>query len=407
MSNIDFKKVHFDTRAIHAGYHRDSDYGALATPIYQTSTFTFTDSDNAMDVFSGKIPGYDYTRACNPTVTVFEEKMAELEGGEAAVAASSGMGAISSALLGLLKSGDHIVCGNTVYGCTDVVMREILPSLDIETTFVDTSDVDAVEAAIRDNTKVIYFETPANPTMTVTDIAAISALKNKHKGIRVIVDNTFNTPLVQRPLDFGADVVVHSVTKYLNGHGDVIGGVVVGTADDINVIRSRAMGKICGTPLTPFCAYMIIRGMKTLGLRVRRHCESAMTLANYLEASPYVEKVYYPGLKSMGKNYEIAKRQMNGMYTGMISFEMKDGINGMSAFDAAKNLMDNLTIPAIAVSLGDPDSLIQHPASMTHVKVPKEVQKEVGISDGMLRFSVGLEEAEDLIADFDQAFAAL
>jgi len=286
-------------------------------------------------------------------------------------------------------------------------MREILPSLDIETTFVDTSDVDAVEAAIRDNTKVIYFETPANPTMTVTDIAAISALKNKHKGIRVIVDNTFNTPLVQRPLDFGADVVVHSVTKYLNGHGDVIGGVVVGTADDINVIRSRAMGKICGTPLTPFCAYMIIRGMKTLGLRVRRHCESAMTLANYLEASPYVEKVYYPGLKSMGKNYEIAKRQMNGMYTGMISFEMKDGINGMSAFDAAKNLMDNLTIPAIAVSLGDPDSLIQHPASMTHVKVPKEVQKEVGISDGMLRFSVGLEEAEDLIADFDQAFAAL
>ena len=251
--------------------------------------------------------------SCNPTVTVFEEKMAELEGGEAAVAASSGMGAISSALLGLLKSGDHIVCGNTVYGCTDVVMREILPSLDIETTFVDTSDVDAVEAAIRDNTKVIYFETPANPTMTVTDIAAISALKNKHKGIRVIVDNTFNTPLVQRPLDFGADVVVHSVTKYLNGHGDVIGGVVVGTADDINVIRSRAMGKICGTPLTPFCAYMIIRGMKTLGLRVRRHCESAMTLANYLEASPYVEKVYYPGLKSMGKNYEIAKRQMNGM----------------------------------------------------------------------------------------------
>jgi len=407
MSNIDFKKVHFDTRAIHAGYHRDSDYGALATPIYQTSTFTFTDSDNAMDVFSGKIPGYDYTRACNPTVTVFEEKMAELEGGEAAVAASSGMGAISSALLGLLKSGDHIVCGNTVYGCTDVVMREILPSLDIETTFVDTSDVDAVEAAIRDNTKVIYFETPANPTMTVTDIAAISALKNKHNGIRVIVDNTFNTPLVQRPLDFGADVVVHSVTKYLNGHGDVIGGVVVGTADDINVIRSRAMGKICGTPLTPFCAYMIIRGMKTLGLRVRRHCESAMTLANYLEASPYVEKVYYPGLKSMGKNYEIAKRQMNGMYTGMISFEMKDGINGMSAFDAAKNLMDNLTIPAIAVSLGDPDSLIQHPASMTHVKVPKEVQKEVGISDGMLRFSVGLEESEDLIADFDQAFAAL
>ena len=219
MSSIDMNVVHFDTQAIHAGYRRDSDYGALATPIYQTSTFTFTSADHAMGVFSGQIPGYDYTRAGNPTVRVFEEKIAQLEGGEDAVATSSGMGAISSALLGLLRMGDHIVCGNTVYGCTDVVMREILPSLGITATFVDTGDLSAVEAAIQENTKAIYFETPANPTMHVTDIAAVAGLKTAHPGIRVIVDNTFAPPPVQCPLKLGADVVVHSVTKYRCGRG--------------------------------------------------------------------------------------------------------------------------------------------------------------------------------------------
>lgn len=407
MSELNLNETRFDTQAIHAGYRRDSDYGALATPIYQTSTFTFPSADYAMKVFSGEIPGYDYTRAGNPTVRVFEEKIAQLEGGEDAVATSSGMGAISSALLGLFQMGDHIVCGSTVYGCTDVVMREILPSLGITATFVDTGDLAAVEAAIQPNTKAIYFETPANPTMQVTDIAAVSALKQSHPGLRVIVDNTFAPPPVQRPLSLGADVVVHSVTKYINGHGDVIGGVVVGTKADIAQVRSRAMGKICGTPLTPFSAYLIIRGMKTLGLRVRRHCENALALAQYLETCPEVEKVYYPGLPSMGKDYEIARRQMNGLYSGIFSFVLKEGTHGLSAFDAAKKLMDNLKIPAIAVSLGDPDTLIQHPASMTHVKVPKQVREQVGITDGMLRFSVGLEDAEDLKADFAQAFAKL
>ena len=407
MSELNLNETRFDTQAIHAGYRRDSDYGALATPIYQTSTFTFPSADYAMKVFSGEIPGYDYPRAGHPTVRVFEEKIAQLEGGEDAVATSSGMGAISSALLGLFQMGDHIVCGSTVYGCTDVVMREILPSLGITATFVDTGDLAAVEAAIQPNTKAIYFETPANPTMQVTDIAAVSALKQSHPGLRVIVDNTFAPPPVQRPLSLGADVVVHSVTKYINGHGDVIGGVVVGTKADIAQVRSRAMGKICGTPLTPFSAYLIIRGMKTLGLRVRRHCENALALAQYLETCPEVEKVYYPGLPSMGKDYEIAQRQMNGLYSGIFSFVLKEGTHGLSAFDAAKKLMDNLKIPAIAVSLGDPDTLIQHPASMTHVKVPKQVREQVGIPDGMLRFSVGLEDVEDLKADFAQAFARL
>ena len=407
MSSFNLDQARFNTQAIHAGYRRDSDFGALATPIYQTSTFTFTSADHAMGVFSGDIPGYDYTRAGNPTVRVFEEKIARLEGGEDAVATSSGMGAISSALLGLLRSGDHIVCGNTVYGCTDVVMREILPSLDITATFVDTADLSAVEQAIQSNTKMIYFETPANPTMHVTDIAAVAALKQAHPGIRIVVDNTFAPPSIQCPLKLGADVVVHSVTKYINGHGDVIGGVVIGNKEDIAEIRGRAVGKICGTPLTPFCAYLIIRGTKTLGMRVRRHCENALALAQYLEASDYIEKVYYPGLPSAGRDYEVAQRQMNGLYSGIISFVLKDGIHGMSAFDAAKKLMDHLQLPAIAVSLGDPDTLIQHPASMTHVKVPKSVREEIGITDGMLRFSVGLEDIEDLIADFDHAFAAL
>lgn len=407
MSSFNLDQARFNTQAIHAGYRRDSDFGALATPIYQTSTFTFTSADHAMGVFSGDIPGYDYTRAGNPTVRVFEEKIARLECGEDAVATSSGMGAIGSALLGLLRSGDHIVCGNTVYGCTDVVMREILPSLDITVTFVDTGDLSAVEQAIQTNTKVIYFETPANPTMHVTDIAAVAALKQAHPGIRIVVDNTFAPPPIQYPLKLGADVVVHSVTKYINGHGDVIGGVVIGSKEDIAEIRGRAVGKICGTPLTPFCAYLIIRGMKTLGMRVRRHCENALALAQYLESSDYIEKVYYPGLPSAGRDYEVAQRQMNGLYSGIISFVLKDGIHGMSSFDAAKKLMDHLQLPAIAVSLGDPDTLIQHPASMTHVKVPKPVREEIGITDGMLRFSVGLEDIEDLIADFDQAFAAL
>lgn len=405
MSNFNIDKARFDTKAIHAGYRKDSDFGALATPIYQTSTFTFNNADHAMKVFSGEISGYDYTRAGNPTVSVFEEKIAALENSEDAVATSSGMGAISSAIIGLLKSGDHIVCGDTVYGCTDVLMREILPSLGITTTFVNMGNVKDIEASIKENTKMIYFETPANPTMQITDIKAISDLKIKFNYIKIVVDNTFAPPPIQYPILLGADIVVHSVTKYINGHGDVIGGVVCGSKNDIALVRSRAMGKLTGTPMTPFCAYLVIRGMKTLGMRVRQHCNNAMIIAEYLESSPYIEKVYYPGLKSMGKDNIIAEKQMNGLYTGIISFVVKDGINGMSAFDAAKNLMDNLEIPAIAVSLGDPDSLIQHPASMTHIKVPKEAREAVGITDGMLRFSVGLEDVEDIKDDFKQAFA--
>ena len=407
MGKIDLDSLSFDTLAIHAGNCKKTNGCALATPIYQTSTFTFENADQAMGIFSGDIPGYIYSRVSNPTVKTFEDKIAKLEGGQAGVATSSGMGAICSTILALLKSGDHIVCANTLYGCTDETMRDILPSLGIKASFVDTQDVEAIHSAIQDNTKLIYFEACANPNMHVTDIASVAALKKKFPHLKIVVDNTFTPPPILFPLKLGADIVVHSVTKYINGHGDVVGGVVVGNAEDIELIRNPGVCKICGAPMSPFDAFLVIRGMKTLGLRVRKHCETALAVAQFLESSSFVEKVYYPGLESMGKDHDIAKKQMNGLYTAMISFVLKDGINGMSAFEAAKKLMNSMKLASIAVSVGDPDTLIQHPASMTHLVVPKEIQKSVGITDGMLRYSVGLEDPQDLIADFKQAFATL
>ena len=404
MSKFDLKGAGFATTAIHAGHSRDPEYGALATPIFQTSTYCFDTVEEGGDVFAGKTSKYTYARTGNPTVRTFELKIAALEGAQDAIATGSGMGAISSALIGLLKTGDH----DTLYGCTDVVMREILPSFGIETTMVDTSDLAKVEAAIRPNTKVIYFESSANPTMRVTDVAAIAALKQKHAGIKIVVDNTFTPPPILCPLELGADVVVHSVTKYLNGHGDVIGGVVAGSKEDVTKIKSRAVGKMTGAHQSPFNAYLIIRGMKTLDLRVRKHSENAQAMAEYLEKQPYVEAVYYPGLPSNGKNYEVAKKQFKeGLCSGMVSFEFKEGYKGKSAFENAKKLVNSLTLPGIGVSLGDPDSLIQHPASMTHANVTPAGRKEAGITDGLIRFSVGLENVEDLIKDFENAAKAL
>lgn len=408
MSKIDLKGAGFATTAIHAGHSRDPEYGALATPIFQTSTYCFDTVEEGGDVFAGKTSKYTYARTGNPTVRTFELKIAALEGAEDAIATGSGMGAISSALIGLLKTGDHVVTADTLYGCTDVVMREILPSFGIETTMVDTSDLAKVEAAIRPNTKIIYFESSANPTMRVTDVAAVAELKKKHAGIKVVVDNTFTPPPILCPLELGADVVVHSVTKYLNGHGDVIGGVVVGSKEDVTKIKSRAVGKMTGAHQSPFNAYLIIRGMKTLDLRMHKHSENALAMAEFLEKQAYVEAVYYPGLPSNGKNYEVAKKQFkNGLCSGMVSFEFKEGYKGKTAFENAKKLVNSLTLPGIGVSLGDPDSLIQHPASMTHANVTPEGRKEAGITDGLIRFSVGLEDVEDLIKDFENAAKAL
>lgn len=405
MSKIDLKNVDFETLIIHAGQEPDKAYGSLATPIYQTSTFCFETVEEGAAKFANQIPGFVYSRGGNPTTRAFELKCAAMEGGEDAVAAASGMGAVGSVMTAFLHPGDHAIFDTAVYGGTNYVATTNLPGMGVEVSRVDTGDLEAVKAAIRPNTKMIYFETPNNPMMKVTDVRAIKDIVGA--DIRVVVDGTFAPPPVQHVLQLGADIVLHSITKYINGHGDALGGVVIGRADDIRLIRANSVTKINGCPPSPFNSYLVLRGMKTLALRMKQHCASAMEIARYLEANPYVKAVYYPGLESHPQ-HELASRQMeNGMYGGMISFELKDDVKGLSSFAAGKKLLNSLKIPAIAVSLGDPDSLIEHPASMTHANVSPEDRLAAGITDGLIRLSVGLESAKDLIADFEQAFAAI
>lgn len=405
MSKIDLKNVDFETLIIHAGQEPDKAYGSLATPIYQTSTFCFETVEEGAAKFANQIPGFVYSRGGNPTTRAFELKCAAMEGGEDAVAAASGMGAVGSVMTAFLHPGDHAIFDTAVYGGTNYVATTNLPGMGVEVSRVDTGDLEAVKAAIRPNTKMIYFETPNNPMMKVTDVRAIKDIAGA--DIRVVVDGTFAPPPVQHVLQLGADIVLHSITKYINGHGDALGGVVIGRADDIRLIRANSVTKINGCPPSPFNSYLVLRGMKTLALRMKQHCASAMEIARYLEANPYVKAVYYPGLESHPQ-HELASRQMeNGMYGGMISFELKDDVKGLSSFEAGKKLLNSLKIPAIAVSLGDPDSLIEHPASMTHAGVSPEERLAAGITDGLIRLSVGLENAQDLINDFEQAFAAI
>lgn len=405
MGKIDLNNAGFGTRAIHACQEPDGLYGALATPIYQTATFCFDSVEEGSKKFSKEIPGFVYSRGGNPTNAALEQKLAVLEGGEACVATASGMGAVGAVLVGLLKAGDHVISGDCLYGCSALVMRETLTKFDVDVTFVDTCELDAVEKAITEKTKLIYFETPTNPTMKVSDIAAISALAHR-KGVQVVVDNTFAPPPVQYPLKLGADIVLHSITKYLNGHGDVVGGAVIGRAADIAVIRGSAATKLCGSTPSPFNSFLVLRGIQTLELRMSRHCNNGLAVAQYLEDSPYVERVYYPGLKS-SPHHELARLQMNGLYSGIMSFELKEGIHGIDSFTACKKVVNQLKLAAIAVSLGDPETLVQHPASMTHANMPKADRLAIGITDGLIRLSVGLENVEDIIADFEQAFAVL
>ena len=407
MSKIDFSNVDFETLIVHAGQEHDSAYGALATPIYQTSTFCFDTVEEGAAKFAKQIPGYHpvYSRSGNPTTRAFELKCAAMEGGEDAVATASGMGAVGSVMLAFLKTGDHIIFDNSVYGGTNFVAESNLPPLGIEVSRVDTADIEALKAAIKPNTKIVYFETPNNPMIKVTDVAAVKAAVGP--DIRVVVDATFAPPPIQHVLKLGADIVLHSITKYINGHGDALGGVVVGSAADMGVIRANCMTKINGCPPSPFNSYLVLRGMKTLAVRMEKHCANAMEIAKYLQANPYVKTVYYPGLES-DPSHELACKQMeNGMFGGMVSFELNDDVKGLSSFEAGKKLLNNLTIPALAVSLGDPDTLIEHPASMTHAGVAPEARLAAGITDGLVRLSVGLESAKDLIADFERAFAAI
>ena len=387
------KKYGLGTTAIHAGTLKNL-YGTLAMPIYQTSTFIFDSAEQGGRRFALEEAGYIYTRLGNPTTTVLENKIAALEEGEAAVATSSGMGAISSTLWTVLKAGDHVVTDKTLYGCTFALMCHGLTRFGIEVTFVDTSNLDEVKNAMKENTRVIYLETPANPNLKIVDLEALSKLAHTNPNTLVIVDNTFATPYMQKPLKLGADIVVHSVTKYINGHGDVIAGLVITNKELADQIRFVGLKDMTGAVLGPQDAYYIIRGMKTFEIRMERHCKNAKKVVEFLNKHPKIERVYYPGLETH-PGHEIAKKQMKD-FGAMISFELKGG------FEAGKTLLNNLKLCSLAVSLGDTETLIQHPASMTHSPYTKEEREAAGITDGLVRLSVGLENIEDIIADLEQ-----
>ena len=390
---MEMKKLGLGTTAIHAGTLKNL-YGTLAMPIYQTSTFIFDSAEQGGRRFALEEAGYIYTRLGNPTTTTLENKIAALEEGEAGIAMSSGMGAISSTLWTVLKAGDHVVTDKTLYGCTFALMNHGLTRFGVEVTFVDTSNLKEVKNAMKENTRVVYLETPANPNLKIVDLEALSKIAHTNPNTLVIVDNTFATPYMQKPLKLGVDIVVHSATKYLNGHGDVIAGLVVTKQELADQIRFVGLKDMTGAVLGPQEAYYIIRGLKTFEIRMERHCKNARTIVDFLNKHPKVEKVYYPGLETH-PGYEIAKKQMKD-FGAMISFELKGG------FEAGKTLLNNLKLCSLAVSLGDTETLIQHPASMTHSPYTKEEREAAGITDGLVRLSVGLENVEDIIADLEQ-----
>ena len=390
---METKKCGLGTTAIHAGTLKNL-YGTLAMPIYQTSTFIFDSAEQGGRRFALEEAGYIYTRLGNPTTTVLENKIAALEEGEAAVATSSGMGAIASTLWTVLKAGDHVVTDRTLYGCTFALMCHGLTRFGIEVSFVDTSNLDEVKNAMKKNTRVVYLETPANPNLKIVDLEALSKLAHTNPNTLVIVDNTFATPYMQKPLKLGADIVVHSVTKYINGHGDVIAGLVITNKELADQIRFVGLKDMTGAVLGPQDAYYIIRGMKTFEIRMERHCKNAKKVVEFLNKHPKIERVYYPGLETH-PGHEIAKKQMKD-FGAMISFELKGG------FEAGKTLLNSLKLCSLAVSLGDTETLIQHPASMTHSPYTKEEREAAGITDGLVRLSVGLENVEDIIADLEQ-----
>ncbi len=388
---------HLETNTIHAGKMHDAQHGALATPIYQTSTFVFDNVQQGSNRFLGEEQGYIYGRLGNPTVRELEVKMATLEGTEDAAAFGSGMGAISSVLLANLNKGDHIIASSALYGCSFALLNHKFADLGIEVTFVDMSLESEVRAAIQTNTKVMFLETPVNPNLVVFDLEMLARIAKEFELVSVI-DNTFMSPVLQNPVKFGFDLVVHSATKYLNGHGDVVAGIACGSADQIQNIKLTTL-KDMGAVISPNDAWLIIRGLKTLHLRVERHCQNAQQVAEFLEANNSVKDVYYPGLASHSGNKFIGNQMKAG--GGVIAFELK------GEFAQAIEFMNALKMCVIAVSLGDAETLIQHPASMTHSPYTEEERREAGITDTLVRIAVGLEHVEDIIADLQQAFDSI
>ncbi len=389
---METKHTGFETRMVHAGAPADP-YGSAVVPIYQTSTFAFESAQNGADRFAGRAEGYIYTRLGNPTIRALERNVASLENGVDAVATSSGMGAVNIVYMTLLGQGAHLVSTASVYGPSRLLVEKHFSRFGVEFTYVDTSNIENVRAAMRPNTRLVYLESPSNPAMLVSDIRAIAGLA-RERGAMTVVDNTFASPFLQKPLDLGADVSLHSVTKFLNGHADVVGGIVV-AKDEGLYRRLRAMMIATGCNMDPHQAFLVSRGIKTLSLRVERAQESALRVARWLEAHPKVAHVSYVGLPSHPQ-HELVKRQMSG-FGSMISFELKGG------FEAGRRLMDNVRLALLAVSLGGVETLIEHPASMTHAGMPSADRLEAGITEGLVRYSVGIESVDDLIADLEQA----
>jgi len=378
----------FNTKLIHAGAFDDA-FGSAAVPIYQTSTFKFKSAQHGADCFSGKSDGYIYTRIGNPTIRAFEQNIAQLENGSDGIATSSGMGAITTVYMALLGAGSHIISSDAVYGPARGVLEQDFSRYGVEASFVNTSKLEQVLAAIKPNTKVLYIETPANPTMEITDIAACAKIAKDNKLI-LVVDNTFCSPYLQKPLEMGADVVLHSITKFINGHADIVGGVIVAKEAELYK-KIRHCMVYMGCNMDPTQSFMVLRGVRTLALRIERAQENAIQVADFLQNHPKVAWIRFPGLKSHPQ-YELAKRQMNG-FGSMMSFGLKGG------YEAGRKLMDNVHLALLAVSLGGVETLIQHPASMTHAAVGAQDKLKAGITDDLVRFSVGIEDVEDIIED--------
>ncbi|MEA4903234.1 MAG: methionine gamma-lyase [Petrimonas sp.] len=398
MHNYPVNQAGFATKAIHGGRQKNQ-FGSLCDPIYQTSAFTFETAEQGGRRFTQEEEGYIYTRLGNPTSTSVEEKVRLLEGGEACVSAASGMGAITSAIWSCVEQGDHIIASKTLYGCTFAFLNHGINRYGIDVSFVDIRDPKNIESAMRPTTKLVYLETPANPNLYIADLKSIAEIVHKKADCILMVDNTFSTPYITRPIEWGADVVVHSATKYLNGHGDVIAGFVIGKKEYINRVRFVGIKDMTGATLSPFDAFLIARGLKTLEIRMEKHCWNAQKVAEFLERHAAVETVLFPGLVSFPQ-FELAKKQMS-LPGAIISFEVKGGMA------AGKKLLNNLQLLSISVSLGDAETLIQHPASMTHSAYSPEERLASNISDGLIRLSVGLENVEDIIADLKQGLDQL
>ncbi|MFW5711123.1 MAG: trans-sulfuration enzyme family protein [Spirochaetota bacterium] len=393
---MDNKQLKFETQSIHAGGGHNNPENALNPPIFLTSTFAFENTDKVDAVMSFESDDYVYTRGNNPTLRLFENRMAALESGSGAVSFASGMAAISSVLFSFLRPGDKVLVHKTLYGSSYNVVTKVLPKYEIGCTIADLAQTESLEGMVDESTKVIYFETPSNPNLSIVDIRKIVDFA-KPRGIKVVIDNTFATPYFQRPLEMGVDVVVHSATKYICGHGDVVAGVAV--SRDQDYIMSLKFDYMCefGGVLSPFNAWLLLRGLKTLGLRMRQHEANAVAVAEYLQMHPKVTGVQFPGLQDF-PGHEIAKSQMDG-YGAIVSFEVEGGL------EAAKRMVNNTHLFQLAVSLGDCETLVQLPAAMTHRGYDQESLHEFGLTESMIRISVGLEHIDDILAELDQALS--